>query len=237
MSQTVKSLRLDVTNPNEVKAAVDIALEAFSRIDVLVNNAGYGLVGALEEYSDDQIRRNFETNLFGAINMMRAVLPIMREQKSGHILNMSAIAGFTNELGFSVYGGAKFALEGVSEAMHGEAGPLGIKVTIVALGPFRTDFIGRSLNRAQNTIEDYNQTSGKFIQFLDKIEGSQPGDPDKAANVLIQVVESDNPPLRLVLDKYAYQKFRQKLESLKAELNDWEAIAANTDFETAEVAN
>lgn len=164
---------------------------------------------------------------------MRAVLPIMREQKSGHILNMSAIAGFTNELGFSVYGGAKFALEGVSEAMHGEAGQLGIKVTIVEPGPFRTDFIGRSLIRAENTIEDYNQTSGKFIQFLDKIEGSQPGDPDKAANVLIQVVESDNPPLRLVLGKYAYQKFRQKLESLKAELNAWEAKAANTDFETA----
>jgi len=146
---------------------------------------------------------------------------------------MSAIAGFTNELGFSVYGGAKFALEGVSEAMHGEAGPLGIKVTIVELGPFRTDFIRRSLIRAENTIEDYNQTSGKFIQFLDKIEGSQPGDPDKAANVLIQVVESDNPPLRLVLGKYAYQKFRQKLESLKVELNAWEAKAANTDFETA----
>lgn len=228
----VKPIRLDVTNSDEVQQALNTALAAFGRIDVLVNNAGYGLVGALEEVSDEQIRRNFDTNLFGAINMMRAVLPIMRQQKQGHILNMSAIAGFSNELGFSIYGGAKFALEGVSEALRGEVAPLGIKVTIVEPGPFRTDFIGRSLVRAEQTIDDYNETSGKFIQFLDKIEGSQPGDPDKAAQVLIQVVESENPPLRLVLGKYAYSKFRQKIEALTQELEAWEAIASNTDFES-----
>lgn len=142
--ETVKAVRLDITNKTAVKAAVDATLEAFGRIDVLVNNAGYGLIGALEEVSDEQIWRNFDTNLFGAINMIRAVLPIMRQQKSGHIVNMSAIAGFSNEVGFSIYGGAKFALEGVSEALHGELAPLGIKVTIVEPGPFRTDFIGRS---------------------------------------------------------------------------------------------
>lgn len=232
--ETAKAVPLDITDTNEVKAAVDAALQAFGRIDVLVNNAGYGLVGALEEYSDEQMRRNFETNLFGAVNMMRAVLPVMREQRSGHILNMSAIAGFTNELGFSIYGASKFALEGVSEAVRGEVGPLGIKVTIVEPGPFRTDFIGRSLVRAERTIEAYNKTSGKFIQFLEKIEGTQPGDPAKAANVLIQVVESDKPPLRLVLGNYAYTKFRKKLKSLTTELDAWEAIASNTDFEDAQ---
>lgn len=232
--ETAKAVPLDITDTNEVKAAVDAALQAFGRIDVLVNNAGYGLVGALEEYSDEQMRRNFETNLFGAVNMMRAVLPVMREQRSGHILNMSAIAGFTNELGFSIYGASKFALEGVSEAVRGEVGPLGIKVTIVEPGPFRTGFIGRSLVRAERTIEAYNKTSGKFIQFLEKIEGTQPGDPAKAANVLIQVVESDKPPLRLVLGNYAYTKFRKKLKSLTTELDAWEAIASNTDFEDAQ---
>ncbi len=234
---TVKPLRLDITNLDEVHSAINAAIDAFGRIDVLVNNAGYGLVGALEEYSEDQIRQNIETNLFGAINTIRAVLPIMRSQKAGHILNMSAIAGFTNELGFSIYGAAKFGLKGISEAVQGEVTPLGIKVTIVEPGPFRTDFIGRSLVRAENSIDAYNETSGKFIQFLDTIEGRQPSDPDKAAQVLIQVVESDNPPLRLVLGKYAYNKFRQKIASLTAELDAWEAIASNTDFEVVEAAH
>jgi NAD(P)-dependent dehydrogenase (short-subunit alcohol dehydrogenase family) len=229
---TVKAIRLDVTQPQNVREAIDAALKEFGQIDVLVSNAGYGLIGALEEVSDEQIRRNFDTNLFGAINMMRAVLPIMRQQQSGHIINMSAIAGFSNELGFSIYGGAKFALEGVSEAVYGEVRPLGIKVTIVEPGPFRTDFIGRSLDRAETSMEAYQPTVGKFLQFLDKIEGNQPGDPDKAAQVLIQIVNTENPPLRLVLGQYAYKKFRQKIESLTQELNEWEAIAANTDFET-----
>jgi NAD(P)-dependent dehydrogenase (short-subunit alcohol dehydrogenase family) len=235
--EQVKALPLDVTNLDQVKATVDTAQQAFGRIDVLVNNAGYGLIGALEEVSEEQIQRNFDTNLFGAIHMMRAVLPMMRQQGSGHIVNMSAIAGFTNELGFSIYGGAKFALEGVSEALYGEVAPLGINVTIVEPGPFRTDFIGRSLDRAATSMEAYQPTVGKFLQFLNTIEGKQPGDPDKAAQVLIQVVNSEKPPLRLVLGKYAYSKFRQKIASLTQELDDWEAIAANTDFATADSAH
>lgn len=225
------AVQLDVTNPEQVKAAIEQAIAKFRRIDVLVNNAGYGLIGALEEVSDEQIRRNFETNLFGAIYMMRAVLPIMRQQSSGHLVNMSAIAGFTNELGFSIYGGAKFALEGVSEAVRGEVAPFGIKVTLVEPGPFRTDFIGRSLDRATNAMPEYQSTVGKFMEFLNTIEGKQPGDPVKAANAIIQIVEAENPPLRLVLGKYAYSKFREKIESLTQELNAWEAIAINTDFE------
>jgi NAD(P)-dependent dehydrogenase (short-subunit alcohol dehydrogenase family) len=228
---TIKAIRLDVTQPQNVREAVATAIKTFGSIDVLVNNAGYGLIGALEEVSDEQIRRNFDTNLFGAIHLMRAVLPIMRQQQSGHIINMSAIAGFSNELGFSIYGGAKFALEGVSEAVYGEVRPLGIKVTIVEPGPFRTDFIGRSLDRAEHSMEAYQETVGMFLQFLGKIEGSQPGDPDKAAQVLIQIVNAENPPLRLVLGKYAYSKFREKIKFLTQELNEWEAIATSTDFE------
>lgn len=227
----VKAIRLDVTNLNEVQAAVKAAIEAFEQVDVLVNNAGYGLIGALEEVSEEQIRRNFETNFFGALNMIRAILPVMRQQQSGHIINMSAIAGFNNELGFSIYGSAKFALEGVSEALRGEVAPLGIKVTIVEPGPFRTDFIGRSLELVEQSIDAYNATVGQFWEFLNKISGSQPGNPDKAANALIKVVESPNPPLRLVLGKYAYSKFREKIKSLTAELDTWEEIAVNTDFE------
>lgn len=224
------ALQLDVTSPEQVNAAVEQAIAKFDRIDVLVNNAGYGLIGALEEVSDDQIRRNFETNLFGAIYMMRAVLPRMRRQSSGHIINMSAIAGFSNELGFSIYGGAKFALEGVSEAVQGEVAPFGVQVTIVEPGPFRTDFIGRSLDRAASPMEEYRPTVGKFLEFLNSIEGKQPGDPVKAAQAIIQIVEAKNPPLRLALGQYAYSKFRKKIASLTEELDAWEAISINTDF-------
>jgi len=228
---TVKTIALDITQPEQIKVALEQALAAFGRIDVLVNNAGYGLIGALEEVSEAQIRRNFETNLFGAINMMRAILPIMRQQNSGHIVNMSAVAGFTNELGFSIYGGAKFALEGVSEALRGEVEPFGTKVTIVEPGPFRTDFIGRSLDRVANPMPEYEPTVGKFLNFLNTIEGKQPGDPEKAANAIIQMVKSEHPPLRLVLGKYAYSKFRKKIESLNQELDTWADLAMNTDFE------
>ncbi len=230
-SETARAIALDVTSLESIEAALQQAQSAFGQINVLVNNAGYGLIGALEEVSEDQIRRNFETNLFGAINMIRAVLPIMRQQGQGHILNMSAIAGFSNELGFSIYGGAKFALEGVSEALQGEVAPLGIHVTIVEPGPFRTDFIGRSLDRAATPMPEYEPTVGKFLNFLNTIEGKQPGDPVKAANAIIQMVEAENPPLRFVLGKYAYAKFRKKIEALTQELNTWETLGMSTDFE------
>ncbi|MEM9119154.1 MAG: oxidoreductase [Cyanobacteria bacterium P01_F01_bin.56] len=228
--ETACAIALDVTDPQSIKSALEQVQATFGRVDVLVNNAGYGLIGALEEVSDEQIRRNFETNLFGATHVMRAVLPIMRQQGSGHIINMSAIAGFTNELGFSIYGGAKFALEGVSEALRGEVEPFGIKVTIVEPGPFRTDYIGRSLERVATPLSEYESTVGKFLNFLNQIEGQQPGDPVKAAKAIIQMVEAEDPPLRLVLGKYAYSKFRQKIEQLTEELNRWESVGIATDF-------
>lgn len=229
---TAKTIALDVTDKNQVKTAVEFAKETFGRIDVLVNNAGYALVAALEETSDEQMRQNFETNLFGTVNTIQAVLPIMREQKAGVIVNMSAIAGFVNKVGFSIYGATKFAIEGVSEALRGEVGPLGIKVIMVEPGPFKTDFVNRSLVKVEPQIKDYAKTCGKFIRVLENMEGKQPGDPDKAAEAIIKAVESKKPPLRLVLGKYAYKTFRQKIKSLTMELDAWEETAANTDFES-----
>ena len=228
---TARAVALDITDAQQIQSALQEAQAAFGQIDVLVNNAGYGLIGALEEVSDEQIRRNFETNVFGTIAMIRAILPVMRQQGSGHIVNMSAIAGFTNELGFSIYGGAKFALEGISEALKGEVAPFGIKVTLVEPGPFRTDFIGRSLDRAEPSMPEYEPTVGQFLNFLNQIEGQQPGDPSKAANAIIQMVASENPPLRFVLGKYAYGKFNEKIEALTQELENWKAIGMATDFE------
>ncbi len=224
------ALPLDVTHPEQVAAAVQAALASFFRIDVLANNAGYGVLGALEELSPAQMSRNLETNLMGPISTMRAVLPVMRQQRSGHIVNISAIAAFGNEMGFSIYGGAKAALEAVSESVASEVRPLGIRVTIVAPGPFRTDFIGRSIENASGQIDDYRGTSGKFASFLQKLDGRQPGDPAKAAQAIIRIVESAKPPFRFVLGAYAFDKMRKKLKSIGAEIDAWENVGLNTDY-------
>lgn len=221
---------LDITKPTDCAEAIATGAARFGAIDILVNNAGYGLVGALEEVSEDQLRRNFETNLFGTVNMMRAVLPGMRARRRGTIINITAIAGICNEMGFAVYGGAKFAVEGVSEAVASEVRPLGIRVMIVEPGPFRTDFIGRSMESAETKISDYDGTSGKFATILAQINGRQKGDPAKAANVILLAALSDQPPSRLVLGKYAIDKLRRKLVSVEKDLAAWEELGAATDF-------
>lgn len=233
--ETAKAIRLDVTNPQEVRDAVNTALDAFGRLDVLVNNAGYGALGAIEEVSDDTIRRQFETNVFGALDVMRAVLPTMRQQHSGHILNLSSVGGFVAFGGTGIYCGTKFALEGLSEALAQEVASLGIKVTIVEPGAFRTDFNGRSLSTPAQLIDDYATTSGEFLKWIQEMDGKQPGDPNKAAEAMIQAVESDNPPLRLALGADAVETIEEKLESVKAELNAWKQVAIDTAFEGAEV--
>jgi NAD(P)-dependent dehydrogenase (short-subunit alcohol dehydrogenase family) len=225
-----RALTLDVTDAAQVKSVVEEATRAFGRIDVLVNNAGYGLVGALEELSDEQIARNFDTNFFGALALTRAVLPMLRAQKSGHIVNISAAAAIGNYPGFSIYGATKWALEGVSESLAAELKPLGIKVTIVQPGPFRTDFIARSLDRAATPIADYERSSGKFARFLASMDGKQPGDPQKAADAIIAAVDSAEPPLRLVLGRYATDKVRKKHAAAERELAAWEPIGAATEF-------
>lgn len=233
--ETAKAIRLDVTNPQEVREVVSSALDSFGRIDVLVNNAGYGAVGAIEEVSDDAIRRQFETNVFGALDIMRAVLPAMRKQHSGHILNISSVGGFVAFGATGIYCSTKFALEGLSEALAKEVAPLGIKVTIIEPGAFRTDFNGRSLAVPEQQIDDYASISGEFLNWLRDMDGNQPGDPNKAAQAMIQAVESDNPPLRLALGADAVSAISEKLESVQEEINAWKQVAVNTAFEGAEV--
>ena len=225
-----RALALDVADASQVAPVVAQAAEIFGRLDVVVNNAGYGLVGAVEEYDEAQITRNFETNFFGALRVIRAALPILRAQRRGHFVNISAAAVIANYAGFSIYGATKWALEGLSESLAAEVRPLGLKVTIVQPGPFRTEFISRSLERASAAIPDYEASSGKFRRFLETMNGRQPGDPAKAADAIIAAVESDNPPLRLVLGKYAIDKTRRRLAAAARELDAGSATGLATDF-------
>ena len=225
-----RALALDVADALQVAAVVAQAAAAFGRLDVVVNNAGYALVGAVEEYDEAQIARNFETNFFGALRVIRAALPILRAQRRGHFVNVSAAAVIANYPGFSIYGATKWALEGVSESLVAEIRPLGLRVTIVQPGPFRTDFISRSLERASRHIPDYDPSSGKFRRFLETMSGRQPGDPTKAADAIIDAVAAENPPLRLVLGKYAIDKARRKLAAAARELDAGSATGLATDF-------
>ncbi|OWY66776.1 short-chain dehydrogenase/reductase [cyanobacterium TDX16] len=229
------AVQLDVTQPAQVKAAVETAIAKFGRIDVLVNNAGYGTMGALEELSDEATRRQFETNVFGALNMMRAVLPSMRQHRSGYILNLSSVGGFVSFPGAGIYCATKFALEALSEALTKEVESLGIKIIIVEPGAFRTDFNGRSLVLADTQIADYEPVISGFRQWLQDMDGKQPGDPVKAAEAMIQAVNSDNPPLRLALGADAVGAIETKLESVKAEMEAWKDVAVNTAYEGAAV--
>jgi len=223
-------LPLDLSDNTSLAPSLQNILQLIPRIDVLVNNAGYGLLGSLENCSDEQIRRNFEVNFFGSLSLIRAILPLMRQQKYGHIINMSAAAAIGNYAGFSVYGATKFALEGLSEGLAAELKPLGIKVTLVQPGPFRTAFIARSLDRAPDCFPEYQATVGKFGSFLEKMDGQQPGDPAKAADAILKIVDSENPPLRLVLGKYATDKVERTCKARLRELETWKEIGLPTDF-------
>lgn len=230
--EAIHPVHLDVTHSQEVQAAIKSALNQYDRIDVLVNNAGYGAFGAIEEFSDDDTRRQFEVNFFGVLDVTRAVLPIMREQRSGHILNISSVGGFASFSGAGIYSASKFALEGASEALAQEVKPLGIKVTIVEPGAFRTTFrTNASSKPPAHLIADYAQTSGKTRDLVQAMDGKQPGDPAKAAAAMIQVVESDNPPLRLALGEDAVNGIIRKLDATKAELEAWKSISFSTALE------
>ncbi len=226
----VRTFALDVADPARIRAVVAEAAQVWGRIDVAVNNAGYGLVGALEECADAQVERNFAVNLTGPLHVMRAVLPVMRAQRSGHIINVSAAAAIANYPGFSVYGGAKCGLEGVSEGVRAEVAPLGIKVTLVRPGPFRTRFVARSLERAKGRIADYDATSGKFAPLLGRMDGRQPGDPDRAAAAIVKMVHDGKSPLRLVLGRYAVDKSRKALAAAETELTEWAPVGLAADF-------
>lgn len=227
---TARAVRLDVTKPEEVRAALDEAVKEFGRIDVLVNNAGYGLIGAIEEPSDEQIRQQIETNVFGVINVLRAALPILREQKGGHILNLSSVGGFVSFPSSGYYTASKFAVEALSEALAAEAAHHGVKVTIVEPGAFRTDFNGRSLGVPANQMPEYPSTQ-QFLGWLEEMNGKQPGDPRKAAQAMIKITEVENPPLRLILGEDAITTIEAELEKVKQDIAPWRELGVKTTFE------
>lgn len=222
-------LKLDVNNKEERAAAVTEAIRHFGRIDVLVNNAGYGIVGALEESGEEESREMFETNFFGLAFLTQEVLPHMRAQKYGHILNMSSIAGFDPSPGFGMYNTSKFAVEGLSEALQLEAGHLGIKVNIIEPGPFRTDFAGRSIKYCKE-IPDYASTVGAKRKMFKEIEGSQPGDPDRAAWAMIELVEKPLNVMRVPMGKIAWDRIGKKLERVSNDLKITKELALSTDY-------
>jgi len=224
------ALKMDVTDSDEVRKSIDAIKSKFAKIDVLVNNAGVGFAGAIEEASIHEVRKVFEANFFGALQITQIVLPIMRKQKSGHIIQISSHGGFKAMAGFGVYNASKFALEGMSEALAGEVIPLGIKLTIVEPGPFRTNFAGAGFGLAVEQIEDYQSTVGVFRERIKAVDGKQEGDPHKAAQAIIQIVNSENPPLRLPLGKIALATITSKLESITKDLNDHRLLAESVVF-------
>ena len=224
------ALKLDVTRPEEVAASVRQAESAFGRIDVLVNNAGYGYLGTLEESSESEARAMFETNFFGLARMTRAVLPGMRSRRRGCIVNISSIGGLVGFPGVGYYNATKFAVEGLSEALQKELQPLEIKVLVVEPGPFRTDWAGRSMKISGREISDYAGTAWSNIDRISKGSGKQIGDPVRASEAIIKAVESDDTPLHLVLGKMALQAARTKLDQLKQETDSWEETSLGADF-------
>jgi NADP-dependent 3-hydroxy acid dehydrogenase YdfG len=232
--QKAKALALDVTNAGQVDSAVTQAFAQFGQVDVLVNNAGYGVAGAIEEVSEAESMPMFETNVFGLLRVTRAFLPHLRKQRSGHILNLSSIGGVVASPGMGYYNATKFAVEGLSEALAGEVAPLGIRVTIIEPGPFRTDFLGRSGVVAKTRIADYDATAGNMRKYFAENDGKQKGDPVRAVHAMMQVVESPNPPLRLLLGASALQRLRSKLTNWEKEIAAWEQVALGADFPDGE---
>jgi NAD(P)-dependent dehydrogenase (short-subunit alcohol dehydrogenase family) len=223
-------LALDVTKPAQIAASVQAAEAKFGRIDVLVNNAGVGYFGAIEESDDAEVRRMFEINFWGLANMTRAALPGMRARRAGHIVNISSMGGVRGAPAVGYYNATKFALEGFSEALAQETAPLGVKVLIVEPSGFRTDWAGRSANETQHRIADYDATAGKRNRMIRDYSGKQPGDPVRAAAAIVQAVEARDAPLRLMLGKAALAAGRAKVKSLSVDFESWAAVSAGADF-------
>jgi NAD(P)-dependent dehydrogenase (short-subunit alcohol dehydrogenase family) len=231
ISDRVLPLALDVTDSTQVTDAVSQAEEKFGHIDVLVNNAGYGYRAAVEEGDESDIRQLFETQFFGAVAMIKAVLPGMRARRSGAIVNISTIGVQIMPAGSGYYAASKAALEAMSGALHGELKPLGISVTVIEPGGFRTDFAGRSLTQSSTVIDDYAETAGKRRKEHDTAHGTQPGDPAKAAKAIIAAVESDEPPAFLLLGNDALNTYRRINEAKLDTINKWEHLSTSTDID------
>ncbi|MFC3678401.1 oxidoreductase [Ferrovibrio xuzhouensis] len=229
--QNLLAVPLDVTNEEQAREAASAAVEKFGRIDVLLNNAGFGLVGAVEEATAEEVERLYRTNVFGLLAVTRAVLPHMRAQRSGRILNISSIGGYRAGPGFGVYCSTKFAVEGLSESLHHELAPLGIHVTVVEPGYFRTDFLdSSSLAVSQTVIADYDETAGKVRSRAASVNHNQPGDPEKLARALVAFADAPNPPIRLPLGSDTVAAIQQKHATDAQILSDWHAVSVSTDF-------
>ena len=227
----VLAVALDVTRPEQVAAAVQQAQERFGGVDVLVNNAGYGYRAAIEEGDDADIRTLFETHVFGTVAMIKAVLPGMRPRRRGAIVNVSSIGVHLTPVGSGYYSAAKAAIEGISGALHDELAPLGISVTVVEPGAFRTDFAGRSLTQSATVIDDYAATAGQRRKEHDTMHGNQPGDPAKAAAAMLAAVESSEPPEFLLLGADALAAYRYIADKRAKEIANWEELTTSTNFD------
>lgn len=225
------AVRLDVTSEQEAHQAVAEGIKRFGQIDVVVNNAGFGVLGAVEETSAKETERLFATNVFGVLNVTRAVLPHLRRQSSGHIINISSVGGYQAFVGWGVYCSTKFAVEGISEALHQELAPLGIRVTVVEPGFFRTDFLDeQSLIKTELELSDYDDTVGKMRQFAEGANHAQPGDPVKFAEAMIALVNSSNPPQRLAMGSDTVALVGEKNRFVDAELAKWKELSISSDF-------
>ena len=226
----IHTLTLDVTNPKEITSIAEQAIAALGHVDILVNNAGYGVNGAIEEVSENEFEPMFQTNIYGLIRVTRAFLPHFRQRRSGHVVNLSSIGGLIGSPGWGFYNATKFAVEGFSEALAEEVKPLGMRVTIVEPGPFRTEFLGRSGKLAKRHLPDYAATAGKAREYLRTQSGKQPGDPQKAVEAIIAAVNSAKPPLHLILGRIALTRFRKKLSDWHEEIAEWESVTTGADF-------
>jgi NAD(P)-dependent dehydrogenase (short-subunit alcohol dehydrogenase family) len=228
------ALKLDVTSETAAGQAAQAALERFGRIDVLVNNAGYGLLGAVEEASLDEVRRQYETNVFGLLAVTRAVLPALRAQRAGHVINISSVGGYAAYPGWGVYGSTKFAVEGISEALAQELQPLGVHVTVVEPGFFRTDFLdASSLTATAARIGDYAATVGAMRTLAAQVSHRQPGDPARLADAILRLADAPQPPLRLPLGSDTVARIREKNAHVARETEAWLDVALSTDFREA----
>lgn len=231
-SDNLYVVSLDVTNEEKVKEAIDLAIEKFGKIDVLVNNAGFGLLGAVEEATDAAIRRMYDTNVFGTLNVIRHVLPILRKQGNGHIMNISSVGGLTGSAGWGLYNSTKFAVEGISEALSKELAPLNIFVTAIEPGYFRTNFLdSSSLNTVTNIIDDYKDTVGKMRSAAVERNKKQPGDPKKLAEALIAIAYTETPPVHLPMGKDSLSSYQAKTASFQLDIDAWHDVIVGTDHD------
>ncbi|OGX81787.1 oxidoreductase [Hymenobacter glacialis] len=224
----------DVTNEPQVKTAVADAIAHFGHLDVVVNNAGYGSMGSIEEVPAEEVQRQFDVNVFGVLHVLRAVLPHLRERRAGHVLNITSIGGLKTFPGVGIYNASKFALEAIGESLSQQVGPLGIKVTNIEPSGFRTKWAGESATFADTKIDDYQATVGENLRSIQGNSGRQPGDPDRAAKAMYEVVHMDNPPLHLPLGKAAVKGAREKFESTSKELAQYEDMGNAADFPAGE---